>query len=331
MIHDDFNFIDAFIELNSLTDDDVAGMLKPEKQKANNIKVMTEGKEFAVGNNKGIEKAAEFREETKASSKDDVKLEVIDPDATAVNQIKNNSAYVGNAILTCNKCQAPIFLAMDKLQPDESNSDLYNKDLECPNCHASNVGFTLVAQAAKVEEPESDTDVTFDNSENNNDDPFTFSNDASTEETPANNPETATDANNGESEEPSTDISSVDNIDISGFEDTDGSDDLETSATEDDGFDVLADESTPKAKKKLKLKLGDETDIDDDLEIDDEDVQESLHEDFMVNSEENAKEAWLMGQVIQAMNNEEAYYDSGWLYYWPDECDYDECVDTFSS
>jgi hypothetical protein len=45
---------------------------------------------------------------------------------------------------------------------------------------------------------------------------------------------------------------------------------------------------------------------------------------------QNAKEAWKMGQVISAMNDEEAYYGSGWLYLWPDECSYEECLDTFS-
>ena len=32
----------------------------------------------------------------------------------------------------------------------------------------------------------------------------------------------------------------------------------------------------------------------------------------------NAKQAWKMNQVILAMNNEGAYYGSGWLYVWPD-------------
>lgn len=44
----------------------------------------------------------------------------------------------------------------------------------------------------------------------------------------------------------------------------------------------------------------------------------------------NAKEAWKMNQVITAMNNEGAYFNSGWLNVWPDESDYSECVQYFS-
>lgn len=44
----------------------------------------------------------------------------------------------------------------------------------------------------------------------------------------------------------------------------------------------------------------------------------------------HSKEAWLMNKVISSLNNEEAYYGSGWLYIWPDECSYEECEDYFS-
>lgn len=44
----------------------------------------------------------------------------------------------------------------------------------------------------------------------------------------------------------------------------------------------------------------------------------------------HAKEAWLMSKVISSLNNERAYYDSGWLYIWPDECSYEECEEYFS-
>lgn len=44
----------------------------------------------------------------------------------------------------------------------------------------------------------------------------------------------------------------------------------------------------------------------------------------------NAKQAWKMNQVILAMNNEDAYYGSGWLYVWPDGSDYSECLEYFS-
>lgn len=44
----------------------------------------------------------------------------------------------------------------------------------------------------------------------------------------------------------------------------------------------------------------------------------------------HAQEAWLMNQVISLMNNEGAYYSSGWLYIWPDECSFEECKEYFS-
>ena len=44
----------------------------------------------------------------------------------------------------------------------------------------------------------------------------------------------------------------------------------------------------------------------------------------------HAQEAWLMNQVISSMNNEEAYYGSGWLYTWPDGCSFEDCKEYFS-
>ena len=44
----------------------------------------------------------------------------------------------------------------------------------------------------------------------------------------------------------------------------------------------------------------------------------------------NADRAWKMNQVISAMNNEEAYYDSGWLYTWVDGSDFQDAVEYFS-
>lgn len=39
--------------------------------------------------------------------------------------------------------------------------------------------------------------------------------------------------------------------------------------------------------------------------------------------------SWKMGEVISAMNNEDAYFDSGWLYIWPDEQTEEECLENF--
>lgn len=40
------------------------------------------------------------------------------------------------------------------------------------------------------------------------------------------------------------------------------------------------------------------------------------------------KRAWLLGQIMFYMNNEEAYY-GGWLYMWPDGETEDQCKDDF--
>ena len=37
-----------------------------------------------------------------------------------------------------------------------------------------------------------------------------------------------------------------------------------------------------------------------------------------------------MGEVISAMNNEDAYFDSGWLYIWPDEQTEEACLKNFN-
>lgn len=39
--------------------------------------------------------------------------------------------------------------------------------------------------------------------------------------------------------------------------------------------------------------------------------------------------AWKLGLIMQYMNNEEAYYGSGWLYIWPDGESYPMCLEDF--
>lgn len=40
--------------------------------------------------------------------------------------------------------------------------------------------------------------------------------------------------------------------------------------------------------------------------------------------------AWRMGEVMKAMNDEEAYYNSGWLYSWPDGMSKEDCLIDFA-
>ncbi len=41
--------------------------------------------------------------------------------------------------------------------------------------------------------------------------------------------------------------------------------------------------------------------------------------------------AWKLNKIIMGMNNEGAYYESGWLYIWPDGETYDECLEDFGT
>jgi len=73
-------------------------------------------------------------------------LTVVDVDADSIDKLKTD--YIGNAILICPVCKTPIFLKPSALKKEE-NSDKYNKEIECPHCHAQD-GFDLVAQAAEL-------------------------------------------------------------------------------------------------------------------------------------------------------------------------------------
>ena len=41
--------------------------------------------------------------------------------------------------------------------------------------------------------------------------------------------------------------------------------------------------------------------------------------------------AWKLGLIMMYMNDEEAYYGSGWLYIWPDGEKWEECVSDFGT
>lgn len=44
----------------------------------------------------------------------------------------------------------------------------------------------------------------------------------------------------------------------------------------------------------------------------------------------NGEKAWMLGQIMMKMNDEEAYYSS-WLYIWPDGETWEACMDDFES
>ena len=45
----------------------------------------------------------------------------------------------------------------------------------------------------------------------------------------------------------------------------------------------------------------------------------------------NGEKAWKLGMIMMYMNNEDAYYSSGWLYIWPDGERYEECMSDFEN
>lgn len=45
----------------------------------------------------------------------------------------------------------------------------------------------------------------------------------------------------------------------------------------------------------------------------------------------NGEKAWKLGLIMMYMNHEGAYYESGWLYIWPDGEDYRTCLDDFEN
>ena len=49
------------------------------------------------------------------------------------------------------------------------------------------------------------------------------------------------------------------------------------------------------------------------------------------NDLEYFERAWKLGMIMKYMNNEEAYYGSGWLYIWPDGETWEQCYDDFNT
>lgn len=293
----EFSMLDAFVALRDVDDAAVKGMIKP---KATSKKI-SEGKEFSLhASGKDLEKAKEFITEQEEDA-----LEVIDIDADSLEHVKDRIDYVGQVILRCNRCKANRFIDMDKLVQSEDDEETYNIDDECPNCKTSGAGYEIIGQVGKVEkdEPEAESDaseeeVAVENDEKDPDDAV-FSNDVEPE-----SDETDVDAEDADA---STESSEEDVVkEIESDDEPEEKDMMETDTSEDDDL------------PDIDL-LGDEVDVDDELQADEDeedDVKESLNESIEVNA--YAKEAFLMGKVIESMNDEEAYYGSNWLYTWPD-------------
>lgn len=302
---DTFSMLDAFVSLTDVDDSIVDGMIKSRP--------ITEGKTFSI--NSTADELEEAKTMLEQSADDEI--EVIDVNADTLEHIKAKADYVGQFILTCKRCRCNRFVEADLLEPDEDDPDLYNLSDECPNCHSDNSGFELVGQVGKVQKPAAsddtevdgdttvDGDVAVDNDSISDDSDVTFDNDLDTTAAEEETVEVEDEANVESDEE---DFSRFEEEEIDGMETTSSEDEIE----EDDS------------------ELGDQIEAAKPKKDDNEDVAEAFKPDSDVfEMNKYAEEAWLMNRVISSMNNEEAYYGS-WLYYWPDECDKEECAFTFN-
>ena len=274
---------DAFLALNDILDEEI---------KVTNIKERSKLKEAAsvdLNNVDDIEKAQEFR---KADEKtEDSELEVIDVDADSLNELKDSGSYIGKILLQCNSCKATKFVDVDKLQQNENDPELYNTEDECPHCHNTGTGYTLIGQVGKkTEEP------TLDNDTNNGEEAmFDNTNDVEpqAEETPTEETSNAedTEENNGESS----------------YDETNASDDTD----------------------ELNLpELGDEFDVDDVMEddteeeSDDEDTKKVKKESLNEDANQNAKAKY--NKILSLLDKANIEYDEDDD---PDQVFDDECIE----
>lgn len=309
------DLIDAFIALDQLDDEDVKGMLH-------------EGKSYSVfSSDDELEDAKEYLNR----KEDNIQLQVIDPNADAINHLKSKEDYIGQAIITCKKCLAPTFLDMQDLEPLPEDPTTYNIDMECPNCHTKGNGFELIGQAGKVEEPEDKEEVEIDSTEDSDgDEEVEITDDEESESTEGSEEDT-------ESEEVTLDNDQKGSDDVSFENDLEEPDDNASDSSEENSDESGSDaeEGSSDDVEEFDFDSSDEEDDDMDTETSEEEVddveepkagdeyEESLEEDEEDKEPEPdkmnelASEAWLMNKVIESMNNEEAYY-GGWLYTWPD-------------
>lgn len=250
------SLLDAFRDLNSVSDDEVLTPTLKEKLK--------EGKSVSIhaGSNE-LADAKEFME----SAHDKDEIEVIDVDADNLEHIKDKKEYIGQVILQCNKCHTNRFIDVEELEASPDDEDLYNEEDACPHCHVENVGFKVIGQVGKVakEETPIDDEVVIDNEEQKTDE-LRFENDGEEELDTTE-----------EQEEPEEEISADDELDFTEEEESDG---METDVTEEDDDDLELPE------------LGDEFDADENIRPDDtsDDIEvEEVEEESEEEPEEEVK------------------------------------------
>ena len=116
--------------------------------------------------------------ETKNS---EITLKVIDVDADTVDHLKKDKDYIGQMILQCKVCKALKFIDADSLKASEEDAETVNIEDECPNCHESGKGYSIIGQVGKAEEEEETIEV--ENDESAAEEDATIENDVEEEET----------------------------------------------------------------------------------------------------------------------------------------------------
>lgn len=221
---------DAFLALEDIEDEEV----------------LTEAKSFNLRDKEDMSDAEQFREEDQKT--ENVTLEVIDPDADAIEHMKNGEEYVGQMILQCNACKATMFINMDKLEQSETDDDLYNMETECPHCHTVNTGYTIVGQVGKAEEPakeEQPEEAAAENDEVDGSD-MSFDNDVESE-----NKEEGSEETTEEGSEKETDKAEPE--ETFAWDETDSEDDTEDEEPESEDEESEDEEDEDKKKKEESL------------------------------------------------------------------------------
>lgn len=251
--NEEMSVLDAFLALEEIEDDE-------------EYERLVEGKTYSINDPKELEKAKEARD-TENQTKD-VTLEVIDPDADAVEHMKNATEYIGQMLLQCNTCKATKFIDMDKLVATEGNEQVYNLEDECPHCHHEGAGYTLIGQVGKAEEDKPEEE----NTEEENTDDVTFENDEKESDATFENEAEEAEVADG-SEEDSQEEEEVDKVtpeEVFAWDETPEVDDTED--MEDTTGDIVDENDVPADDTEEEDEVTEEETEDETEEVDDEET-----------------------------------------------------------
>jgi len=116
---------------------------KESKESKKSKKKLKESESINLMDDEDIKKGQEILN----SEKKEETEQIVDVDADTIDKLKDS--YIGNVILQCPICRTLIYKKPDLLKKDEE-TDIYNKDEECPHCGSVD-GFDLVGQVASLD------------------------------------------------------------------------------------------------------------------------------------------------------------------------------------